>query len=135
MILNDFIPLIKAAERYTKLIKFMNGRPERDLAWDLTIIEAVQRDFHLVATPTTVTGLFSLAQQLNLDLEKARQSLADYQQELARLDDVMAVSASGNVITLPIPLPVTGDSLEKLSVRDVVEHLRTQGFEVRGVPL
>lgn len=131
----DFSAIAQASQRYIDLIAFMNSRSERNLEWDLTVIEAVLRDFHFVATPSAVLKLCSSVQQLQQELADARSESEALRRESASLADVMAVSGSGNVITLPLPRSVTAEGLDAMTVEDISKWLSGQGFEVRGVTL
>lgn len=131
----DFSAIKQAAQRYTDLIAFMNSRSERNLEWDLTVIEAVLRDFHFIATPSAVMKLCSSVQQLQQELAQARSESEALKRESANLADVMAVSGSGNVITLPLPRSVTAEGLDAMTVADITQWLCGQGFEVRGETL
>lgn len=130
----DFSAIAQASQRYIDLIAFMNSRSERNLEWELTVIEAVLRDFHFVATPFAVLKLCSSV-QLQQELAQARSESEALKRESANLADVMAVSGSGNVITLPLPRSVTAEGLDAMTVADITQWLCGQGFEVRGETL
>lgn len=131
----EFSVIAQAAQRYLDLIAFMNSRPDRNLEWDLTVIDAVMRDFHFVATPSVVLKLCCTVQQLQQELTQVRSESEALKLESANLADVMAVSGAGNVITLPLPRSVTADGLDAMTVADIRQWLSGQGFEVRGVTL
>lgn len=131
----EFSGIAQSAQCYLDLIAFMNSRSERNLEWDLTVIEAVLRDFHFVATPSAVLKLCSCVQQLQQELTETRTESEALKRESANLADVMAVSGSGNVITLPLPRSVTAEGLEAMTIADITQWLSRQGFEVRGETL
>lgn len=131
----EFSAIAQSAQRYLDLIAFMSSRPERNLEWDLAAINAVLRDFHFVATPSAVLKLHNHVQQLQQELAQAQSQSEALKRECADMADVMAVSGSGNVITLPLPRSVTAEGLEALSVADIKQCLSHQGFEVRGETL
>lgn len=131
----EFSAIAQSAQRYLDLIAFMNSRSERNLEWDLTVIDAVLRDFHFVATPSAVLKLCSCVQQLQEELTQARSESEALKRESANLADVMAASGSGNVITLPLPRSVTAEGLDAMTVADITQWLSGQGYEVRGETL
>lgn len=131
----DFEQLSKSAERYMALLTFLSNSPDRNLESDQTTINAVMRDFQFVATPTAVSGLFRFAQQLQQELTAAQAAADAAKRECADMADVMVVSGSVNVISLPLPRIITAQGLEVMTVADIVQALRRQGFDVRGVTL
>lgn len=128
----EFSVIAQAAQRYLDLIAFMNSRSDRNLEWDLTVIDTVLRDFRFVATPSAVLKLCGFVQQLQQELTDARSQLEALKRECADMADVMAVSGSGNVIAFPLPRYMTAEGLEALTVADITQHLSSLGFEVRG---
>jgi hypothetical protein len=129
----EFSVIAQAAQRYLDLIAFMNSRSDRNLEWDLTVIDTVLRDFRFVATPSAVLKLCGCVRQLQQELTDARSQLEAWKRECADMTDVMAVSGSGNVITLPLPRSVTAEGLDAMTIADITQWLSGQGFEVREV--
>ncbi|MGC8341822.1 hypothetical protein [Pantoea ananatis] len=126
----DIQELRQAAMRCRDLMELLNYSHKGLVEDKFAMMEPVFREFHRVASAEKITSLCLYVEQLQAEVAAANQYKESAESELARLNDIAAVSGGNMTIVIPRPelAKVSGGEKSVILLQPLVNEITRHGL-------